>query len=163
VDWSTLDFVAAKSAELVSPGDSPLVRARKLFLWMRTHIRYTSAETQANDMADTLRVVLRDGKANCAPQSFLYAALLRTNPAPIPARVVCGQWMAHGKASTHHWVEFYLEGVGWIPADLTLSGDPLAGFGQTTASHLPSRAITQLPACIEHLWQLPSYKVTTGN
>jgi transglutaminase-like putative cysteine protease len=162
VDYTTLDFVAAKSADLVSPSDSPLQRAKKIFLFIKSEIRYVPDEIEADSMEEVLQIVLRDKKANCAPQSFLFVALCRTNPVPIPARVVCGHLTGAGLtgASTHHWVEFYIEGMGWIPVDMTIrTSEPLYWFGHTGTTHLATRAITTLPPCIEHLWQLSSYKV----
>lgn len=161
IDPSGFDFVAAKSAELVSPDDTPLERARKIFLFIREEIEYDPAEIRASSHRETLEIVLREKRANCAPQSLLFVVLCRTNPVPIPARVVCGQFVSYdGRVSTHHWVEFYLEGIGWIPADLTLaSSEPLFWFGHTDVRHLPTRAISQLPSGLDHLWQLSSYRL----
>lgn len=157
LDYSTLDFVAVKSAELVSPDDSPLERARKIFLFVKTEIQYipdridTGTTSATDSQRKKLEIMLRDKKGNCAAQSFLFVALCRTNPVPIPARVICGELVSN-KISIHHWAEFYLEGIGWIPVDPTLAGpEPLSWFGSTDTRHFSTRDISQLPIGAEHL------------
>ena len=162
IDPSTLDFVAAKSAELVSPDDSPLERARKIFLFVKTEIQYMSDPIDTFSVREQLEIMLRDKKGNCEAQSFLFVALCRTNPVPIPARMICGQLVDARKRTiqTHHWAEFYLEGIGWIPADPTLAGpEPLSWFGSKCTRHFSTRDVSQLPAGSYHLWQLSSYEL----
>ena len=74
-----------------------------------------SGETPARGVGD----ILESGITDSYGYAVVYCALLRG--AGIPARPVCGL-LVYGdkKAATHHWVEFYLEDFGWIPADPVL-------------------------------------------
>jgi transglutaminase-like putative cysteine protease len=164
-DYANLDFVATQSAALVSPEDSPLVRARKLFLFVKNNIGYMSdaidvyenpEEVVLDPTRNQLEILLRDRKGNCAVQSLLFVALCRTNPQPIPARVVCGELLSpDGRIEVHHWAEFYLEDIGSIPVDPTRSGpDSLTWFGHTDIRHFSTRYLAQLPPGVAHFYFL---------
>jgi hypothetical protein len=77
---------------------------------------------------------LRSGSGVCEDYAALFAALCRAEG--IPARMINGYtdpqgrgeiWnIASGKALSlkgyrHCWAEFYLESMGWLPADPTLN------------------------------------------
>lgn len=59
------------------------------------------------------------GHGDCGAQSMLFAAMCRS--LGIPARSIGGYQMITGRASTHFWAEFYLEGYGWVPVDVTVA------------------------------------------
>lgn len=59
------------------------------------------------------------GKGECGDYSALFIAMCRLKG--IPARPVVGYWAESGLNQTHVWAEFYLEGVGWVPADLSIA------------------------------------------
>jgi hypothetical protein len=61
--------------------------------------------------------MLTTGIGDCGTQSMYFAALCRS--LGIPARAPGGYQMIEGKAGTHFWAEYYLEGYGWIPVDVT--------------------------------------------
>ncbi|MFH1980727.1 MAG: transglutaminase-like domain-containing protein [Pseudomonadota bacterium] len=56
---------------------------------------------------------------DCGAQSMLFSAMCRS--LGIPARSTGGYQMIMGHAGTHFWAEFYLEGYGWIPVDVTVA------------------------------------------
>jgi hypothetical protein len=72
-----------------------------------------------NTSSPESQYVLDTGIGDCASQSLYFAALCRS--LGIPARATGGYQMIAGPAGTHIWAEFYLEGYGWIPADVTVA------------------------------------------
>lgn len=64
------------------------------------------------------KYLLDNGVGECGDYSALFIALCRASG--IPARPVVGYWAISGSNQTHVWAEFYLEGVGWIPVDVTI-------------------------------------------
>lgn len=69
------------------------------------------------------------GIGDCASQSYYFAALCRS--IGIPARATGGYQMIDGSAGTHIWAEFYLEGYGWIPVDVTAAEGGDTSFNAT--------------------------------
>ena len=59
------------------------------------------------------------GIGDCGAQGQYFAALCWS--IGIPARVPAGYQMIPGPAGTHVWAEYYMEGYGWIPADVTVA------------------------------------------
>ena len=73
-------------------------------------------------MEDTVGA-LRSRKGNAFVFSSLYCALLRA--AGIPARMVSGYLVGDSGQPTrrHFWDEFYIETLGWVPADPALGDE----------------------------------------
>ncbi|VVB72439.1 Transglutaminase-like superfamily protein [uncultured archaeon] len=59
------------------------------------------------------------GFGDCGTQSDYFAALCRS--LGIPARATGGLYIIPGMKGSHFWNEFYLEGYGWVPADVTFA------------------------------------------
>jgi len=75
------------------------------------------------------RYVFETGIGDCATQSMYFAALCRS--LGIPARATGGYQMIEGTPGTHIWAEFYLEGYGWIPVDVTAAEGGDASYTAT--------------------------------
>ena len=58
-----------------------------------------------------------------------FAALCRA--VGIPARATGGYQMILGTPGTHIWAEYYLEGYGWIPVDVTAAEGGDASYNAT--------------------------------
>lgn len=69
------------------------------------------------------------GFGDCGTQSMFFAALCRA--AGIPARATGGYQLAPGIAGPHFWAEFYLQGYGWIPVDVTIAESADWAFGKS--------------------------------
>jgi transglutaminase-like putative cysteine protease len=141
-DWDLAadPFVTELSASITTEGDTPVQRARKIYLWVERSLSYESENLSADRQHFFERLVER-GRGHCAGQSLMFIALCRANPEPVPARIVCGTWMLEGGPTLHHWAEFYLEEIGWIPVDTTVrdlvaGASPLDGFGRLGADHI---------------------------
>ena len=109
---------------IVGDETNPYLKAEKLFNWVNTVMNYDEdeeffAHQGALSALYTLRGV-------CTEYASLLVALLRAEG--IPARLVAGFFLPESiKGSrdrafwandiAHTWVEFYLEGFGWLPCE----------------------------------------------
>ena len=68
--------------------------------------------------------VIEHRKGDCGQVSLLLINMLRYKG--IPTRWQSG-WMTHpGEVNLHDWAEVYVEGVGWVPVDMSFGrGEPL--------------------------------------
>lgn len=70
---------------------------------------------------------IENKKGDCGQVALLLITMLRYKD--IPARWQSG-WMMHpGEVNLHDWAEYYIEGIGWIPIDVS--------FGRTDAESNP--------------------------
>lgn len=100
----------------------------------------------------------------CVHYATAATAMLRA--LNIPARYVTGYHVdAVGGEDTsvtgldaHAWVEYYLNGFGWVPLEVTPSseGDPASPSGATDAPTLPSGATTPQPDSPQQDTQAPA-------
>ncbi len=92
---------------------NPYLLARKYYDYVVANARY-----QQVDGLQGAKALLETGVGECGDYSALFIALARVKK--IPARAVVGFWAISGTNQMHVWAEFYLEGIGWIPADPTV-------------------------------------------
>jgi hypothetical protein len=92
---------------------NPYLLARKFYDYVVANARY-----QLVDGLQGAKALMENGVGECGDYSALFIALARVKK--IPARSVVGFWAISGTNQTHVWAEFYLEGIGWIPADPTV-------------------------------------------
>lgn len=130
---STDPLIRAKAEELVGGETNPYEKAKKIFAFVNEYMTYTppvgdNTESEANKGALS---ALKTGKGVCEDYADLMVALLRASG--VPARTVSG-WAgeveeegtrvvdANGESLPGHmWLEYYLPGYGWIPADPTFN------------------------------------------
>ncbi len=108
--------IRAKAAEIVGSETNPFSRARKIFDWVNRKMVYFYPPPERGAQA-----ALQLLKGDCGQYADLFVALCRA--AGVPARFVAG-FQANKKPTLgyHAWAEFYLPGVGWVPADATHDG-----------------------------------------
>lgn len=109
-------------------------KAHAITKWTATHIKYNANAATRNSGA---LAALQSRTGVCEDYAKLSVALARA--AGIPARVVYGytdngnKWPAGGafplQGYRHAWVEYYLAGRGWVPADPTRSTANKLYFG----------------------------------
>jgi hypothetical protein len=92
---------------------NPYLLARKFYDYVVANARY-----QLVDGLQGAKAMMENGVGECGDYSALFIALARVKG--IPARAVVGFWAISGTNQAHVWAEFYLEGIGWIPADPTV-------------------------------------------
>jgi hypothetical protein len=84
---------------------------------------YEHVEEKSLDRAYASAVAtLKSGTGDCTEHSVLLSALLRI--AGLPTRLVDGVVISGGRVGYHEWVEVYLEGRGFVPADPTFGVFP---------------------------------------
>lgn len=105
------------------PGESEIDFARRVFQFIARNFQYEYLGNQ-NRCASN---VCMAGKSDCGGLAVLFCTVLRSHG--IPARTMAGRWAASekpdekiGKISYHQEhvkAEFFAQGVGWVPADLS--------------------------------------------
>ena len=139
---SSHPLILKKAAQLTKGLKDPYDKARNIYAFVQTHMTYDENEKYANKGALS---ALNTGRGVCEDHSALMTALLRA--CGIPARQVGGyalnyemkhvsngeryilsdgsRWLEKDDGNTlfsnsrHGWMEFYLKGEGWVPADPT--------------------------------------------
>ncbi len=141
--------IVRKARELTAACKTDLEKARVICSFVISYLKYDPHSSSRNGGALT---AFRNGSGVCEDYASLFAALCRASG--IPARVVNGYCDPKGKGDIwnlspgerfpllgyrHSWVEFFLDGSGWVPADPTMdihSGN-IKYFGSLPqASHL---------------------------
>jgi transglutaminase-like putative cysteine protease len=118
------------SHQITSNITSDWDKAKAITRWVASNISYDASATNRNSGA---LLALQTRKGVCEDYAQLAAALARA--ANIPARIVYGYtdsgntWPTSNdfalRGYRHAWVEFSLEGRGWVPADPTRSNSKL--------------------------------------
>jgi len=109
-----------KAQAIVGNETNPYLQAQKIYRNV-SELPYSHAPHMLLEATGKPRsvYVLETGIGDCGAQSQYFAALCRS--IGIPARVPSGYQMILGPAGTHVWAEYYVEGCGWIPADVTVA------------------------------------------
>jgi len=110
----------AKAQEIVGNETNPYLQAQKIYWYIVETIPYSHAPHLWLMTSGTpeSEYVLDTGIGDCGSQSMYFAALCRS--LGIPARAAGGyQIFPPDNGGTHFWAEYYLEGYGWIPVDVT--------------------------------------------
>jgi transglutaminase-like putative cysteine protease len=110
-----------KALEIVGNETNPYLQAQKIYRYVSDSLPYSHAPHMLLEATGKPRsvYVLETGIGDCGAQSQYFAALCRS--IGIPARVPVGYQMILGPAGTHVWAEYYVEGYGWIPCDVTVA------------------------------------------
>ena len=118
-------LIMTKAKEIIAGEINPYLKAKKIFEFLNSHMRYANAGEPSNLGALS---ALQTGVGVCEDYADLMVALLRA--AGVPARTVSG-WMGNItgelitadetglKSPGHMWLEYYLPGYGWVPSDPT--------------------------------------------
>lgn len=125
------DVVAAAAAG--SAGD-PLSTVENIWNWMSDNFDWASdADSKPVD-------VLEASQGDAAGLTDLFVSMLRAEG--VPARPVRGVLLTEtGELPWYSWAEFYLDGFGWVPADIArVTGAGASYFDEDTAG------ITRQPA-----------------
>jgi hypothetical protein len=102
-------------------------------------IRYVVDRLEYEDQAEEERRgalwTLRNRRGDCSEYTDLSIALARA--AGIPARALYGwSYSENGGLRGHAWLEFFLPGKGWQPADPTWTEDAWGYFARLDPTHL---------------------------
>jgi Transglutaminase-like superfamily len=158
--------------------ESELEFARRVFLKIKKDWTY---EYKA-EMDRRASTVCKLGKSDCGGLSALFIATLRANQ--VPGRLLAGRWAMSAKPGEklgelpfyqyHVKSEFYGEGIGWVPVDMSAAieqrgGDEFYHFGNDRGNFMVLHVDPELVLDSIHFgkakitWmQSPAYWVTGG-
>ncbi|MDD2401422.1 MAG: stalk domain-containing protein [Clostridia bacterium] len=122
-------LIQEKAREIVGSEQDPYLKTKRIFYFIYEYMDYEISERENSEDKGALWA-LKTGKGVCEDFSDLMVALLRATG--VPARTVSG-WMGKVEEGTgtliadrngallpgHMWLEYYLVGYGWVPADPT--------------------------------------------
>jgi transglutaminase-like putative cysteine protease len=101
-------------AKVVGDENNPLARARKIFHYVDSKVRYC-AEEEYCLIPSFSQKALTAQRGDCGLQGILFVTMCRA--AGIPARWQSGWETKPVGWNMHDWAEFYVEPWGWLPAD----------------------------------------------
>lgn len=142
IDWTSEAFQNGLDTADLRPheGEHTIAFAQRVLRHVRSlSYRYTA------EMNRCASHVLSSGTSDCGGLGGLAVATLRA--AGIPARLLVGRWAKTAKPTDqleglpygqwHVKLEFYVDGVGWIPTDAAIEmNDPTAWFGKQNADFI---------------------------
>ena len=121
--------IANLAASIVGGETNPYLQARRIFDWMLTNVAWDSR------VQGDLFHVIETGRADTFLAALLYSTLLRA--LGVPTQPVAGVLVGRDRQTlNHHWAEFWIDGLGWIPVDPAM-GAALAGRGAIPANFVP--------------------------
>jgi len=121
------DFnINATSYSVVNPSDNPTVKAQKIYDWVVDYLEYSEglpAQEMGAKWAYDNQLLLR---CQGIPARKVSGFVISNNPATKP--YIGQEWNFYtgsgGESNIlgHAWVEYYVEGIGWIACDPTWDG-----------------------------------------
>lgn len=104
---------------IVGSEANPYLRARRIWEWVTSNVRYTYARDYA--LYDCIaEYVARERRGDCGMQAILFITLCRI--AGVPARWESAWYMNPVSWGMHDWAQFYVEPYGWLYADPSFGG-----------------------------------------
>jgi transglutaminase-like putative cysteine protease len=103
-------------AEIVGSETNPLIKANKIYQWIRNNVSYYAEEEYCTIPSFSASCFTRR-KGDCGVQSTLFVTMARA--AGIPARWQSGWETKPVGWDFHDWSEFYVAPWGWIPVDMS--------------------------------------------
>ncbi len=121
------DRIRALAKEIAGAETDPVVVSRRIYDWELNNVDYWVKDPKNRKASPTgnTEYCLTNRTGNCGDFHALYMSLSRANG--IPTRMVYGSLFKpelNGKdedGSYHCWVEFYADGLGWVPIDVALA------------------------------------------
>lgn len=112
-------YLRALTKEIVGNIDSPSEKARAIYNWITTHIKY-SFMREYKTIENIPEYAASNLKGDCGVQAMLFITLCRI--AGIPAKWQSGLYTTPQSSSSHDWAEFYIPEYGWCFADCSFGG-----------------------------------------
>ena len=111
------DTMRAVSHVVVGSETNPLLKARRIYMWIAENFMYSFAH-EYSTIRNISDFCLRKGYGDCGQHTLLFITLCRLNG--IPARWQSGWYTFPGAKTIHDWAEIYLPPYGWIPVDVDM-------------------------------------------
>jgi transglutaminase-like putative cysteine protease len=118
------DEIKSKAEEIVGDETNPYLQAIMIYDYIiqtypYSHVPHLFLDTAEPKVSES-SYMFKTGRGDCGTQSMLFSAMCRS--LGIPARATGGyQMLLKETPGTHFWAEYYIEGYGWIPCDLTVA------------------------------------------
>ena len=107
------------ASEIIGKETNPLIKARKIYEYITTHIMYSFVRSYIT--IDAISEYVASGlKGDCGIQALLFITLCRY--AGIPARWQAGLYATPLRVGNHDWAQFYIAPYGWLFADCSFGG-----------------------------------------
>ena len=116
-------YLRALAADICKDETDPLKKARLIYDYVTTHVRY-SLMREYFLLPPIAEYVATGLKGDCGVQALLFITLCRISG--IPARWQSGLSASLTEAGSHDWAQFYAPGWGWLFADCSFGGGALA-------------------------------------
>ena len=110
-------LIKSQSSVLLGRERNPYIKAQRIYEWFigAIHVQDTAADDLPNDAVAALEAK----RADPYTAALLYCAMLRS--AGVPCLPVAGVLINRSRQTVrHYWVEFWIDGFGWIPVDPAL-------------------------------------------
>ena len=112
-------YIRALAAEITGGEKNPLIRARRIYDYITTHLMYSFVRPYMA-ITDIPGYAASGWKGDCGIQALLFVTLCRA--AGIPARWQSGLYSTPVVVGCHDWAQFYVEPYGWLFADCSFGG-----------------------------------------
>lgn len=112
-------YLKALAQEIVGDELNPLLKARKVYDFVTTHVMYSYVRRYdtIDDLSEYAAVNL---KGDCGIQALLFITLCRI--CGVPARWQAGLYVTPEEIGSHDWAEFHVEPYGWMFCDCSFGG-----------------------------------------
>lgn len=116
-------YLKKLAAYLTEGAENPLERARRIYDYVTTHVRYSfMREYRLIDCIPMYAAL--NGRGDCGVQALLFITLCRL--ANVPAKWQSGNAIhENGAIGSHDWAMFYVEPFGWLYCDPSYGGGAL--------------------------------------
>jgi len=112
-------YLKALTAEVVGDEKNPLVKARKIYDYITSHVMYSFVR-QYFTITDIPEYMASGLKGDCGIYALLFITMCRI--AGVPARWQSGLYATPLTIGNHDWAQFYVAPYGWMFADCSFGG-----------------------------------------
>jgi hypothetical protein len=112
-------YLKALTKEVVGGEQNPLLKARKIYDFITSHVMYSFVRSYFT-IEDLTSYVATGLKGDCGLQALLFINMCRI--AGVPARWQSGLYVTPMHVGNHDWAQFYISPYGWLFADCSFGG-----------------------------------------
>lgn len=112
-------YLRALAQEIVGSESNPLVKARLIYDFITTKIRYSFVRSYFT-YENIPEYISTSLKGDCGMQALLFITLCRI--VGVPARWQAGLYSTPLSVGEHDWAQFYIAPYGWLYADCSFGG-----------------------------------------
>lgn len=162
-------YLRALAAEITQEESDPLEKARKIFQYITSHVKYSFMRDYFL-LEDIPQYCARNLRGDCGVQALLFITLCRI--CGIPAKWQSGLYTHPCYIGSHDWAMFYAEPYGWLFADLSFGGSAFEEgdverrsfyFGNLDPFRMPANHAFQQPFLNpKNFWPIDPYDNQQG-